>query len=110
MGAIQKADRPVGYPGHTVWRAVKGPVVYVGELITGVFVYLDERESREVVRAWGWPTKEQHDELKAERDKLAARLAELEQEVKPLRALESAVTSLTERRSRRRVPASKSAA
>jgi hypothetical protein len=63
----------------------------VGELITGVHVYLSEVESREVLLAWKWPTKEQHEALKTERDELAGRVKRLEEEIAPLRVLKEAM-------------------
>jgi hypothetical protein len=60
MGVVKKHDRPVLYPGHTVWGSVKGPVVMVGDVIrgnerlVGVTVYLDERELNEsCLGMWG---------------------------------------------------------
>jgi hypothetical protein len=95
MGAVKVVDRPGAYPGHTIWRKTKGPCVFIGQVIEGVHVYLNEQESRELVLAWGWPTREQHDGVVEERDEQAARVQALEQELAPLRDLSEAVSAAT---------------
>lgn len=85
MGAVKKIPRPVFYPGRTVWGSV-GECVDVGDVIPGdgrmqgVRCYLSERETREILHAWGWPTPERYAEL----EQLAR---DLQDEVGVLRAL-----------------------
>jgi hypothetical protein len=105
VGAVKKHDRPTHYPGITVWGSTQGPVVYLGEVIRGndkvqgVSVFLDERESREVLaawgpepfvdvlRSWGWHSPDE----KAELD---SRIAELEAELEQTRPIVAAVTAV----------------
>lgn len=94
MSAIKLTDQPHYYPKHTVWRSTGGPVAYCGELVEGVFVYLNERESRELVRAWGWPTVEMYQALEVKLEEAQEKLAALEETVAPLRKLAKTVGKL----------------
>jgi len=102
VGAVQKLDRPVHFPGCTVWGRTQGPVVYLGEVIKGndklqgVSVFLDERESREVLIAWGWPLPEKYREAELKMAELETQVAQLEAELAVARPLVTAVQNLKE--------------
>lgn len=82
MGVVKKIPRPLSYPGRTVWGSV-GECVFVGDVVPGngnqpgIGVFLSERESREVLAAWGWPTPKQHDTLLEEKQALEAEVERL---------------------------------
>ncbi len=82
--SLRVVERPATFPGHTVWGRTSGPCLYLGDVIAGtdktqgIGVYLDERETRQAVIAWGWPTPEQYQQVEAERDRLRARVETLE--------------------------------
>jgi len=87
MGAVQRIEVPALYPGRTAWGQTRGPVVDVGyviqptETLPGVRVYLSERESREVLIAWGWPSPEMFAEEQELRRELTDRVEQLEAEL-----------------------------
>lgn len=83
MGVVKKVSIPTLYPARSVWGST-GECVDVGDVIPGtaaqggVRVYLSERESREVLIAWGWPLPEVHAAV-------VEKAEELEREVEFLR-------------------------
>lgn len=81
MSAIKVVDRPLAYPGRTIYGKTNGPVAYLGQVIEGVHVFLNESESREVLHAWGWAPNEQYLELKAALLAAEGRIAELEEQL-----------------------------
>lgn len=113
MATMRKLARPEGFPGRTVWGAVKGPVVHLGNLepvvpgVSGGYAaYIDERESRELIHAWGaetvaewckemfgWPLPEEH----AARDvEFWEQIANLQAELEAARADQVQVVSLAD--------------
>jgi hypothetical protein len=82
VGVVKKIPRPLSYPGRTVWGSV-GECVFVGDVVPGngnqpgIGVFLSERESREVLAAWGWPTPKQHESLLEEKQALEAEVERL---------------------------------
>lgn len=91
MGVMRKVDRPVTFPGRTLFGRTSGPVVYMGDVIPasnglqGVSVYADERETRELLRAWGWPQPEEAEELRGKLARLEEEMVKLLDEVERLR-------------------------
>jgi hypothetical protein len=61
VSIVKKTERPVFFPGISAWRASAGPVVDMGDIapgdpergVQGYRLYLNERELREAVIAWG---------------------------------------------------------
>lgn len=82
MGVVHIIDGPMLFPGRTpLLGETKGPVAVLGELIDGVHVYLSERESAEVTRAWGGKTKAEVEELLRTIEEQAATIKEQAEEL-----------------------------
>lgn len=91
MGAVKVVEKPNLYPGVTpLLRQTKGPVAYMGEVITNVHVFLNEAEVREATLAFGGLPKAEADVLQAEVDVLAEKVEEQHAELLELRELAAA--------------------
>jgi hypothetical protein len=100
---MQLVERPVLFPGRTVTGRTTGPVVHAGRAIPavpgktqGVNVYLDERESRQLLVAWGWPTPEEYAQAERLNTELAAKVASLEADVEKLERAQTKVVPLSQ--------------
>jgi hypothetical protein len=90
MSVVKIVPRPVFYPGRTVWGSV-GECAYVGTNADDIHVYLSEKESKEVLNAWKWPTPEKYAQLDKQNKALSEALTEAEEELRGLRKLSEAL-------------------
>lgn len=91
MSVVKIVEKPELYPGVTpLLRKSDGPVAYLGELITNVHVFLTEQEVEEAAVAFGWLRQFDVAVLEAENESLRAKVAELTEEIEPLRELAKA--------------------
>jgi hypothetical protein len=104
---VNLVERPNLFPGVTpLFRETAGPVAFLGELVDGVHVFVSRREFRELARAFNGLTEEDAAALRAENTKLEQQIAELEEELGPLRDLAAAIDPVFRaQRSKIRLPA-----
>lgn len=92
MAAVKIVERPNLYPAVTpLLRQTKGPVVYMGEVITNVHVFLSEAEVREATLAFGGLPKDQAEELEQALGALKEHAEQLEAELATYKELGDAM-------------------
>ena len=73
----QLCDHPAA-PFTTLAGETKGPCVNVGvPTVHGAPIYVGQQETRSILKAFGWPAPETHEQVVAERDAAVAAADEL---------------------------------